>query len=207
MNILYGITGSVAAIKAIRISKELSKIGPVKCVMTEKARFFVERTNGYQLNDFGGPVISEEDEWNWNKIGDDINHISLRDWADILVIAPLTANTLAKMANGICDNLLTSIYRAWSHAPRPVGGRGYAYSKPVVIAPAMNTNMWDHPVTYSQIDTLKKWHWPSLCVVYPVESNLACGTKGVGAMAPVDSIVDIVTHISRRHENGSFIYG
>ncbi len=102
-----------------------------------------------------------------------------RNWASALVIAPLDANTLAKIANGICDNLATCIARAW-----PVG------QKPMFIAPAMNTAMWEHPITETHLSTLRSW---GVKVINPVVKTLACGDKGVGAMA---SRVDIVQHIT-----------
>lgn len=192
MNIILGVTGSVAAIKSVRLAQELRKIGDVKAVLTEKGDFFRrlsrEWMEGGPKNGFA-PMVTEEMEWDWDKIGDPIPHIDLRDWADILVIAPLSANTMAKMANGICDNLLTSIYRAWP-----------LLEKPIVVAPAMNTQMWEHPITREHLDRLRMYQYrydlgtfiDLFKVVEPVESNLACGTKGIGAMAPIDRIVEAV---------------
>ena len=96
----------------------------------------------------------------------------------ILYLAPLDANTLAKLANGMCDNLLTCICRAWD------------FRKPILFAPAMNTHMWNHPVTESQISTLKSWGYEE---IPPIEKILMCNDKGVGAMAEPDTVVKSIT--------------
>lgn len=203
--IVYGATGSVASIKYWRLMKALLDEGyDVKGVLTEKGSFFARKALDHMSakmisesiewevpEEHVERVVTEESEWEWDKIGDPIPHIDLKDWADILVIAPLSANTMAKMANGICDNLLTSIYRAWP-----------LLEKPVVVAPAMNTQMWKHPITHVHINRLRMWqfnydkHKDLFRIVDPVESNLACGTKGIGAMAPLDRIVEVVKELS-----------
>ncbi|KAL8537684.1 hypothetical protein ACS0TY_012718 [Phlomoides rotata] len=101
-------------------------------------------------------------------MGDNVFHIELRKWADIMVIAPLSANTLAKIAGGLCDNLLTCIVRAWD------------YSKPLFIAPAMNTLMWDNPFTERHLVVLDDL---GMSLIPPVKKRLACGDYGNGAMA------------------------
>lgn len=224
MNILLAGTGSVAAIKYWRLMMALQEFGEVKGILTEKAEFFARKSITQEVLDKDLPnlLVTEQDEWKWNKIGDSIPHIDLKDWADILVIAPLSANTLAKMANGICDNLLTSIYRAW-----PIIG-DFAAEKPIVVAPAMNTNMWSHPVTKEHLDKLtfrhrrvlkyedkyasilsgpqynlhynRKTNPSCFYCVDPVESVLACGTKGIGAMAPISHIVGLVKGIIDLHD-------
>lgn len=210
MNILLAGTGSVAAIKYWRLMMALQEIGEVKGVLTEKAEFFARKSMTQEVLDKNLPdlLVTEQDEWKWNEVGDRIPHIDLKDWADILVIAPLSANTLAKMANGICDNLLTSIYRAW-----PIVG-DFAAEKPIVVAPAMNTNMWHHPVTKEHIDTLLSWHNAfdfsyklnsRLYMINPVESTLACGTKGMGAMAPVSHIVKVVKGVIDLHDTAEHL--
>ncbi|XP_033634102.1 phosphopantothenoylcysteine decarboxylase-like, partial [Asterias rubens] len=113
----------------------------------------------------------------WKTREDPVLHIELRRQADLLVIAPLDANTLAKVANGICDSLLTCIVRAWDSA------------KPLLICPAMNTHMWDHPITAGQIDTLRAFGYQE---VPCIEKTLACGDTGKGAMAEVSTIVQEV---------------
>ena len=89
-------------------------------------------------------------------------------------LAPLDANTLAKLANGLCDNLLTCICRAWD------------FSKPILFAPAMNTFMWEHPITATHINVIQSWGYEQ---IPPIEKVLMCKDKGLGAMAEPDTIV------------------
>ena len=136
-----------------------------------------------------------DDEWkDWNEIGDPVLHIQLRDWADVLVIAPLSAHTLAKLSHGLCDDTLSCVARAWDfgHGPRP--------GKPLILAPAMNTAMYEHPLTLPQLETIQKFWNQKRCptdpngvvIVPPQEKVLACGEVGMGALAPVDQIVSAV---------------
>jgi len=104
-------------------------------------------------------------------------HIELRRWADALVIAPLSANTLAKLAHGLCDNLLTCVVRAWDPA------------RPLLVAPAMNTLMWDNPLTEEHLLALRRRR---VRVIPPVSKVLACGDEGHGALAAVRDISDAV---------------
>lgn len=181
MKILLCVSGSVAAIKTWDLIKGLEKIGQVRTVFSEKGEFFA---NQNKPDGRFSIIFKDKDEWKWNNIGDRILHIDLKDWADVLVIAPLSANTLAKIYNGFCDNLLTSIYRAWP------------MNKPIVLAPAMNTDMWDHPLTKDQLDLLSRRHLKSIngnfTCVEPIEKMLACGVQGMGAMAEIESIVEAV---------------
>ncbi|XP_060803316.1 phosphopantothenoylcysteine decarboxylase isoform X1 [Amyelois transitella] len=178
--ILIGATGSVAAIKIPVLSKLLIDSKEqgfdfelqVRIIMTENAKHFFELSELPPLVD----VYDDASEWNsWKGRGDPVLHIELGKWADLMVIAPLDANTLAKMAQGICDNLLTCTTRAWD------------LSKPLLFCPAMNTRMWEHPITSKQITTLKEW---GHIEIPPIEKTLMCGDKGVGAMAEVTTIVD-----------------
>lgn len=171
--VLLGITGSVAAIKTLELHAALQQLGEVKVVATSAALKFFER------DAIAGGVYTEAEEWNWKTLGDRVLHIDLRTWLDVFVIAPLTANTLAKMACGMCDNLLTSIWLAGSH-------------KRTVTAPAMNTAMWEHPMTQRNLRLLRRTQRERLIVVPPVEKLLACGDTGMGAMA---SIADIVAAV------------
>jgi phosphopantothenoylcysteine decarboxylase len=152
-------------------------------------------------------VILDADEWPGRAEGrryqrnDPVLHIELRRWADALVIAPLDANTLAKLANGLADNCLTCVWRAWDPA------------RPVVLAPAMNTLMWEHPATARHLrqlaadagappepagldrEAVPGWinhACPRLRVVAPISKRLACDDVGVGAMAEVPDIVAAV---------------
>jgi len=125
-------------------------------------------------------------------MGDPVLHIDLRDWADILVICPLSAHTLAKLAHGLSDDTLSCVARAWDF------GHGTRPAKPVVLAPAMNTAMWEHPLTSSQLATVQTF-WnvgraPTnlIRIVAPQVKPLACGEVGTGALASVDVILRMV---------------
>jgi len=111
-------------------------------------------------------------------MGDPILHIELRNWSDIFLIAPLDANTLGKLAYGLCDNLLTCIARAWD-----------IKTKPLLFCPAMNTVMWNHPITKRNLDILKSFGY---CEINPISKHLACGEDGMGAMADIKDIAQKV---------------
>ena len=138
-------------------------------------------------------------------------HIELRRWADLFMIAPLDANTLAKLACGLADNCLTCVWRAWDP------------DRPVVLAPAMNTLMWEHPLTGRHLrqlatdagagiippevnlDGVMTWinqTCPRLRVVPPVSKRLACGDVGIGGLAEVADIVAAVAELLRSGEGG-----
>ncbi|XP_059802159.1 phosphopantothenoylcysteine decarboxylase isoform X3 [Hypanus sabinus] len=123
----------------------------------------------------------------WKQRTDPVLHIELRRWADLLVIAPLDANTLGKIANGICDNLLTCVVRAWD------------LKRPLLFCPAMNTAMWEHPITATQIQTLKGFGYIEVpCIV----KKLLCGDEGYGAMAEISTIVEKVQeYLEQLHSN------
>jgi phosphopantothenoylcysteine decarboxylase len=127
-------------------------------------------------------VLRDADEWaRYARVGaDPVLHIELRKWADGLLVAPCSAHTLAKLAGGLADNLLTCTARAWEFAPSGTVAR------PLLLAPAMNTAMWRHPATAAHLGVLQGW---GAAVVPPVEKVLACGDRGVGAMAEVADIV------------------
>lgn len=107
-----GCAGSVAAIKVPELCQQLEKLGyEIKVITTKSAQYFFKQE---QLPCSVGPVAGDEDEWHaWQTVGDPVLHIELRRWADVYVIAPLSANTLAKLANGLCDNIVTCVARAW----------------------------------------------------------------------------------------------
>ncbi|XP_027428258.1 phosphopantothenoylcysteine decarboxylase isoform X2 [Callorhinus ursinus] len=120
----------------------------------------------------------------WKCRSDPVLHIDLRRWADLMLVAPLDANTLGKVASGICDNLLTCVIRAWD------------CRKPLLFCPAMNTVMWEHPITAQQVGQLKAFGYVEIpCVA----KKLVCGDQGLGAMAEVGTIVDKVEEILFRH--------
>ncbi|XP_038712058.1 probable phosphopantothenoylcysteine decarboxylase isoform X1 [Tripterygium wilfordii] len=163
--ILLAASGSVAAIKFANLCHCFSEWAEVKAVATRASLHFIDRAS------LPKDVIlyTDEDEWSsWSKIGDSVLHIELRQWADVMVIAPLSANTLAKIAGGLCDNLLTCIVRAWD------------YSKPFFIAPAMNTFMWTNPFTERHLMSIDEL---GITLIPPITKRLACGDYGNGAMA------------------------
>ena len=202
-NVLLGVTGSVAAIRVPALSGALTAHGhSARIVATRAATHFFDPAFPGGVRD-PGTVSLDEDEWPAGGYtrGDDVLHIRLRNWADLFLIAPLDANTLAKLAVGLCDNALTCVWRAWEP------------SKPVVLAPAMNTLMWLHPFTRKHLRSLAAdfgaGHIPghfdeelliaqindrakALRIVAPISKLLACGDVGVGAMAEVDAVVDAV---------------
>lgn len=137
-------------------------------------------------------------------MGDPVEHIVLRDWADICVVAPLSAHTLAKIANGFCDDTLSCIIRAWDFGYHR--NSDLRMGKPMILAPAMNTAMWEHPITSQQLSQFKSFgrntnsndlgRYESLVrIVEPQSKTLACGEIGVGAMADVSLIVDVVHNV------------
>lgn len=173
-NVLLGATGSVAALRVPALARALTDAGhAVRVVATEPALYFFDPADLPP-----GILVRDADEWPGDRYrpGDPVTHIELRKWADVLAVAPLDANTLAKFAHGLADNCLTCIWRAWD------------VTRPVVVAPAMNTLMWNHPATARHLrqiaDDVKL-----LFVVEPVEKRLACGDVGVGGLAAVDDIV------------------
>ena len=182
-NVLLGVTGSVAAIYTPQLYADLRQAGhAVKIVATRSALYFfdaasIEPTTENDRNK--NIVILDEEEWPGEHYerGDPVLHIELRRWAGVLLIAPCDANTLSKLALGLTDNCLTCVYRAWDR------------SRPVVLAPAMNTLMWEHPVTARHIEQITADLRDSLRVVMPVAKKLACGDVGLGAMAGREAII------------------
>lgn len=199
VNVILGMTGSVASIKARELITKLAflaapRLPSLKVVATKAAKHFF---NWEELNEFwfhhAVEFHSDEEEWrDWKKVGDPVLHIELRRWADILVIAPCSANTLAKLANGLCDDLLSCIVRAWDFKDP---------NKRLVIAPAMNTMMWESPFTQKHLETLVELGGGTMDdqkrvqIIGPVEKTLACGDVGNGAMASPEDIARLVRRI------------
>jgi phosphopantothenoylcysteine decarboxylase len=182
-NVLLGVTGSVAAIYTPELYGDLRLAGnDVKIVATKSSLYFFDASriaplaSGERNKDV---VIFDEDEWPGvcYQRGDPVLHIELRRWADVLLVAPLDANTLAKLALGITDNCLACVYRAWDRA------------KPVILAPAMNTLMWEHPATARHLAQIAADLGASLRVVEPISKKLACDDVGLGAMASREEIL------------------
>jgi phosphopantothenoylcysteine decarboxylase len=208
--LILGITGSVAAIKTPELLAALRESGhEVRVVATRSALYFfdpaeIERA---EVEAEGSPpdrwFFRDEDEWPGLRYrrGDEVLHIALRNWADLLIIAPLDANTLSKLALGISDNCLSCVFRAWD------------FAKPVLLAPAMNTLMWQSPVTRRHLGILLEdrakapipadWtldeaplvfaqYAPQIVLIPPQAKRLACGDVGLGAMAAVLEIAEVV---------------
>ena len=169
--ILLGITGSIAAYKAILLTRLLIKEGAeVKVIITKAASDFVSPLTLSTLSK--NPVLqdlSSNSEW--------VNHVQLGRWADVFIIAPLSCNTLAKMAYGLCDNLLMATY--------------LSATCPIVVAPAMDEDMWKHPSTQKNIETIKSYQNKILSVN---NGELASGLFGEGRMAEPEQIVDYLYH-------------
>jgi phosphopantothenoylcysteine decarboxylase len=209
-NVLLGVTGSVAAIRTPDLYKALRAQGhQVRVIATTAALYFFDPAELDPSHAGRNPAIVtvDADEWPGLHSGrryrrdDPVLHIELRRWADLFLLAPLDANTLAKLAAGIADNCLTCVWRAWD------------WSRPVVLAPAMNTLMWDHPLTRRHLLQLggdlagvsppaaatpeEAITWihgatPRLRIVGPQSKKLACGDVGMGGLAEVPEIVQAV---------------
>jgi len=203
-NIVLGVTGSVAALKTPDLVRALLAAGHhVKVAATEPSLYFFDKSTLP-----AGILHRDRDEWTSDRYYRDtpVLHIELRKWANALLIAPLDANTLAKVVLGLADNLLTCVFRAWDVA------------RPVLLAPAMNTLMWEQPVTARHLrrlaedrglsppadnnpDAITAWineQDAALEIVGPIAKGLACGDVGQGGMAEVP---DIVTAVARRFPN------
>ncbi|KAM3072951.1 hypothetical protein ACMFMF_007275 [Clarireedia jacksonii] len=220
-HLLLAASGSVATIKIPNVLSALSRFPNLSiCViLTESARQFLQGQSAEQpyvdtlyrqANVLG--IFLDDEEWihPWKR-GQGILHIELRRWAHVLVIAPLSANTLAKITGGFSDNLLTSVVRAWDTTGElelveqnsevaNIGARS-GRKKRIIVAPAMNTAMWRHPITKRQIAVLED-DWGVVGdekegdgwfeVLRPQEKELACGDVGDGAMKDWKEIVKVI---------------
>lgn len=235
-HLLLAASGSVATIKIPNIVSALASHPnlSIRLILTKSAVNFLQGQSYEQpaldtllrIKNVDG-IFLDEEEWvrPWVR-GNDILHIELRRWAHCLVIAPLSANTLAKIVGGFSDNLLTSVVRAWDttgqiDAFNTESGDGRKRGKKrIIVAPAMNTAMWRHPITRTQIRVLDE-DW-GVCkekdkseeghasiagdgdceeeressgwfeVLLPMEKELACGDVGTGAMKDWKEIVKVI---------------
>ena len=173
-HILVGISGGIAAYKIPELIRLLKKAGAdVQVVTTKNALEFVtnltlQTVSGHKVYTDVFAAINEHST----------EHISLPDWADLMIITPATANILGKMAHDIADDALTTTFAAMR--------------KPVLIAPAMNTNMYESPATQQAISTLSQWS--NITMLDCAQGELACGTSGKGRMQEVDTIVAAATY-------------
>ena len=186
MRVTVGVTGGIAAYKAAELVRALQRQAlEVHVVMTEAACRFVQPLTFAALS--GHKVITSL----WDEAGSaegaydsSIEHIGEAQSTDALVVAPATANTLAKFAHGLADDFLTTLY--------------LATTAPVLVAPAMNVNMWEHPATKANLEILRQ---RGVRVIEPGTGELACGMIGAGRMAEPDAIADAVLNsLGRRHD-------
>lgn len=163
----------------------------IKVILTNSAKYFTDMKIGKDKKDYTDfetskncNVYIDNDEWNFWDNNKEVLHIELRKWADFLLLAPLSANTLAKIANGIADNLLTSVVKAWD------------YKKPIFYALAMNTFMYNNSITQKHQEILNK---ELFFIEIPVVSKkLKCGDSGKGALAQISDIFkEIMSYINR----------
>jgi phosphopantothenoylcysteine decarboxylase/phosphopantothenate--cysteine ligase len=178
--VVLGVTGCIGAYKAAEVLRELQKRGvDVRVVMTANAARFVSPMTFEALSRH--PVFLDQ-----FALGDesDIQHVSLADTADLLLVAPATANTLGKFANGIADDALSTLFTATR--------------APVLVAPAMNVNMFEHPAVVANLDTLRS---RGVGFVEPGSGYLACGWLGKGRLAEVGDIVEAaLARLARRSD-------
>lgn len=187
MRVTVGVSGGIAAYKAAELVRALQRQAlEVHVVMTAAAGKFIQPLTFASLT--GHKVITSL----WDEADtsaavveqNGIEHIGEAQWADALVVAPATANILAKFAHGIADDFLTTMY--------------LATRAPVLVAPAMNVNMWDHPATQANLETLRQ---RGVRVIDPGTGSLACGMVGAGRMAEPEAIADAVLNaLGRRHD-------
>jgi phosphopantothenoylcysteine decarboxylase/phosphopantothenate--cysteine ligase len=187
MRVTVGVSGGIAAYKAAELVRALQcQALEVHVVMTGAAVKFIQPLTFAALT--GHKVIASLwDEWDSAEATAEqngIEHIGEAQWTDALVVAPATANILAKFAHGIADDFLTTLV--------------LATRAPVLVAPAMNVNMWEHPATQANLEILKQ---RGVRVVEPGTGSLACGMVGAGRMAEPEAIADAVLNaLGRRHD-------
>ena len=169
--IVLGVTGGIAAYKCVDLASRLRKKGAeVHVILTRGAQNFVTETAMREIS--GNPVITSM----WGEIHNyDVEHIALATLADVVLIAPATANVIAKAAAGIADGMLTTTV--------------LATRAPIFFAPAMNSNMYENPVTQQNITTLQQRGWQ---LIPPASGHLACGTSGIGRMPEPAELVEVL---------------
>lgn len=182
MNVLLGISGGIAAYKAADLVSQLVKLGhQVRVIMTPHATQFVGPLTFEALS--AHPVMTDALATGASTQGlSAIAHIDWAKWAQLAVVAPLTASTLGKLACGIADNALLTVLMA------------VPATTPVVLCPAMNTQMWNHPLTQRNLGWLADTG--RFTLVEPTAKRLACGDVGLGALADVGTIVDRIRHLT-----------
>jgi phosphopantothenoylcysteine decarboxylase/phosphopantothenate--cysteine ligase len=178
LNILLGVSGGVAAYKAIDLASKLRACGAnVKTVMTENACRLVRPKSFEAIT--ASPVFTSL--WGQPE-GHKISHINIVDWADIVIVAPATANIIGKIANGICDDLLSTVLCA-------------CWAKPTLLAPAMNDNMWSNPAVQRNVKRAKEMGFE---LTGPEAGRLACGEEGTGRMSEPQDILEAITKMASK---------
>lgn len=171
--IVLGVTGGIAVYKAVDLVSRLRKAGAeVRVVMTKAATEFVTPLTFKEIsgNAVAVSMWAENHEFN-------VEHIALADWADLIIIAPATANILAKAANGIADDLLSTVI--------------LAAKSPIIVCPAMNCQMYANPITQSNLQKLAEF---GFVIMPPASGFLACGTSGIGRLPEPSEIISFVRH-------------
>ena len=180
--VALGVTGGIAAYKAIEVLRGMQRVGcEVRVTMTKHACEFIQPLTFRALS---GSYVIVDDYAADNP--DPIAHITFSQTVDLFIIAPATANSLAKLANGVADDFLTSTY--------------LACTAPVLIAPAMNTVMWEHPATRRNIQKLRD---DGVHLIDPDDGEMACGTIGPGRLTEPERIVSAALELLRRQEPGT----
>ena len=174
-NILLGVTGGIAAYKSAELVRELVQAGAqVRVIMTEKAKAFVTPLTFQALS--GAPVAS--DEFDAPQAEHGMDHITLARWADAILIAPASANTIAKLTHGSADDLLSTLC--------------LVTRAPIALAPAMNQAMWSHPATRRNCEALKK---RGILLFGPASGKQACGDVGEGRMFEAHQLLLSLDHL------------
>jgi phosphopantothenoylcysteine synthetase/decarboxylase len=169
--VILGVTGSIAAYKAVELLRMMKKRGwDVTVVMTRAAEEFVGELTFRTLSQNEVAIEMFDDVEDWRP-----DHIALVDEADVMVLAPCTANVIAKTAHGIADDMLSCTV--------------LAFDGPVIIAPAMNEKMWNNPATRENVETLKS---RGIAIVDVESGDLACGVEGSGRLASLEAILQVI---------------
>jgi len=184
VNIILGVTGGIASYKAADLTSKLVGLGhSVRVVMTPSATGFIQPLTFEALT--GHPVLLDGHLDAASSATGAMAHIDWPRWADCAVIAPLTASTMGKLAHGIADNALLTLWLA------------LASDVPQLLCPAMNPTMWSHPAVQRNILEIKAWervHWCG-----PIDKRVACGETGVGGL---EEVPRIVAHVQTLIERG-----
>ncbi len=178
-HVLLGVSGGIAAYKAADLTSQLLKAGhEVRVMMTPSATRFVGPLTFEAMS--GNPVMTDALAQAGTGSVSAVEHIEWAKWADVAVVAPATANTLARLAHGFADEAISTVLLAL-----PTG-------VPLLLCPAMNTAMWNHPLVQRNLSILAEL--PHVSLVAPTEKRLACGDVGVGGLAEVADIIAAVHH-------------